>query len=80
MTDLSAAAFVVVEPRYNTYGDVKGIRLDRVTQGRPQNLQGGEVAFRLEVTLPAQVFRPIGDVIVAVPESEIIVPVVEVGN
>lgn len=81
MTEIEfvAAGYMVVEPRYTTFGSVKSIRLDRITQQRPTNLQGGEVAFRLEVALPASVFKPIGDVVINVPEGEIIEPEVTVG-
>lgn len=77
---MKAGCFVVVAPRYNSLGQVKGFRVDRLTQGYPQSLHNGEQAFHLEVNMPESAFRPLSDVVITVPEQDLVEPEVRVGG
>lgn len=76
----TATGWVIVVPTYNTYGKRIGFKLQRIVKSRPQMLANGERAFKLSVTLPEEVFDPFADVSITVPASEVIEPLVQVGE
>lgn len=76
---MNASAWVVVTPKYNRYGALQEIKLDRIVQQRPQALSNGERAFRLGIDIPESVFDPFAHIDITVPEGAVIQPQIEVG-
>lgn len=79
MTELIATAYVVLEPVYTPHGNLRGMKISRVTQRRPVNLINGEQCFPLNVIVPASVFKPLPGVSIKVPQAELVAPLVTVG-
>lgn len=80
MADHNAIGWVVVKPVFTQYGALREVKLDRITQNRPQALGNGERAFRLTVTLPSSIFDPFALVDITVPEGALLEPEVVVGE
>jgi len=76
---VAAGGYLVLKPVTTMHGQIKGMKIDRVTQTYPQRLADGERAVPITVTVPKSVFQPLPSVLIDVPESEVVRPVVKVG-
>lgn len=74
---LNATAYVTLEPSFNrSTGEPTGFRLGKITVKPPQ---GRVPHIRLNVSIPAQVFRPLApEVTIEVPEDALVWPEPEV--
>lgn len=73
---LSSTAYVTLEPSFDRQGSPIGFRLGKVTQKPPQ---GRQPHVRLNVKIPAAVFRPLApEVTIEVPEDALVWPEPEV--
>lgn len=70
--------YLVVEPVISVTGNVIGAKFAKVT-GRAPQMDGDQRAVYLRLTLPKQVFYPLAEVNITVPEADVIHPEVEVG-
>jgi hypothetical protein len=77
--DVAARGYLVLAPTFSANGQLKSMKIDRVTRSFPQRLADGERVVPITISVPVSVFGSLPQVAIHVPEGDVIVPEVTVG-